>query len=276
MSSDFEKMLLDTDLTVKKTVGALLNNIGKTIAIITLTVATLVTFTDISFGQFGSESFTGTLMIMTVCATVLYFSLEDAGERLGMQENEYKRAKNDYEAAKEKIKADNLESFKEYLNEIALSTRGSQQSEMLLEHGLSQSDLDSYLRGENPDKKRAAILKKISRIKVKSINVMDILSSAHQKHTEGFKNPKGRHFVNLCLKILPSLLCMTVTVSIMLTTKEDMSAASVISGVMKLSTLPIIGLRGYIAGYNFAKDELSAYLESKKRIIEGFILSTKQ
>jgi hypothetical protein len=103
------------------------------------------------------------------------------------------------------------------------------------------------------------------------ISAKEILSHSLQKSSDEYNNPKSRHFANLCLKIMPSLACMTVTVSIMLTAKDDLSWVSVISGIMKLSPLPIIGLRGYLAGYNFIKEDMTEYLITKKRIIEGFI-----
>ncbi len=270
-NSDFEKMLLASDKTVKKTVSAILNNVGKTIALITATVATLVTFTDISFNELGTESFTSTLILMIISATVLYFSLEDAGQRLGLEDGEFVEIKKSYETAKAKIGAQNIEDFKEYLLSLSLKWRKQRQEKMLLECGLSDSELKDFLSGKQFSKKKERALRKISRIKTHYISAREILSSSNKISSDEIKNPKRLHFVNLCLKIIPSLLCMTVTVSIMLTAKEDLSAASVISGIMKLSTLPIIGLRGYVTGYNFVKEELTLYLESKRRIIEGFI-----
>ena len=65
---------------------------------------------------------------------------------------------------------------------------------------------------------------------------------------------------------------MVFTVSVMLTTKDGMTVSSVIEGLLKLSALPIIGFRGMLDGYKFAKEEKSAWLETKARLLESFLL----
>ena len=75
----------------------------------------------------------------------------------------------------------------------------------------------------------------------------------------------------LVLKILPSTICMIVTVSVMLSLKSDMSASDVINGIFKLSALPLIGFKGYSAGYSYTKYNLSLWLETKANILSKFI-----
>ena len=63
---------------------------------------------------------------------------------------------------------------------------------------------------------------------------------------------------------------MTLTVSVALSTKDGLTAADILGGILKLSALPMIGFKGYSAGYNYSKHLASAWLETKAEIIEGF------
>ena len=76
----------------------------------------------------------------------------------------------------------------------------------------------------------------------------------------------------LALKILPSTVCMLFTASVVLSTKE-LSLVAIIEGAMKLSTLPIVGFRGYVNGYNYKKDEEAEWMKTKIRLLEGFLRS---
>ena len=53
MKGDLEKGLAELDGFMKNSYGILANNAGKAIAIITVIVAALVTFTDVSFSTSG-------------------------------------------------------------------------------------------------------------------------------------------------------------------------------------------------------------------------------
>ena len=47
--------------------------------------------------------------------------------------------------------------------------------------------------------------------------------------------------------------------------------AEIFEGLMKLSTLPIIGVRGYVCGFTYAKDVRASWLETKSRLLTGFL-----
>ena len=64
MKDKFDLSLLDAGTLIKKGYGAVVANIGKVVATITVIVSALVLFTDISFSDFGKESFTSTLLVM--------------------------------------------------------------------------------------------------------------------------------------------------------------------------------------------------------------------
>jgi hypothetical protein len=68
---------------------------------------------------------------------------------------------------------------------------------------------------------------------------------------------------------------MLFTVSVMVSVKDNMTVAGVIEAILKLSTLPIIGLKGYSDGYEYVMNNESAWLETKSRLIEAFLKDNK-
>ena len=78
----------------------------------------------------------------------------------------------------------------------------------------------------------------------------------------------------MLLNLIPTTLCMVITISVMLSLKESLGPAEIFEGLMKLSALPIIGIRGYVCGYSYAKDVRARWLETKSRLLEGFLTAT--
>ena len=104
MKDGLDLGILSSGALVKRGYSFLIANVGKTVALITLIVCTLISFTEISFSEFGSESFTGTLVMMLIASYVMYFSLENAGEKLGREGGHYKSVSEGYEMRKRQVK----------------------------------------------------------------------------------------------------------------------------------------------------------------------------
>ena len=77
--------------------------------------------------------------------------------------------------------------------------------------------------------------------------------------------------VSVITSLIPSTVCTLFTVSIILTAKDGLTVESVIEGLLKLSALPIVGFRGMLDGYRFAKESKSAWFETKARLLEAFL-----
>ena len=141
----------------------------------------------------------------------------------------------------------------------------------MLSRGISAQDLKSYSDGSLKDKKRRAAARAVLRIKPHTLTPAMLLTGERGSIRDELKSPEKSRILRLIAKLIPTTVCMTVTVSVILTTKEGMSAADVINALLKLSSLPVIGFRGYSAGYGYVKNELSAWLATKTSIIEAFI-----
>ena len=115
----FDTAILDSGDFMRRTGLAILNNAGRAIALITFAVAALVTFTDLSFGGFGAKNFTALVLIMLVASYLIYFSMEDTGEKTGEESEEFKASLKRYTEAKEKISADKMTSLRNFCKEYS-------------------------------------------------------------------------------------------------------------------------------------------------------------
>ena len=64
MTDELEITVASSGAFLKKGYGFIVANVGKTVALITLLVTALVSFTEVSFSAADSESFTSTLFLM--------------------------------------------------------------------------------------------------------------------------------------------------------------------------------------------------------------------
>ena len=87
---NFEDTILDSGELTKKAGRALIGNMGKLIALFVALIMLAVTFTDIKFTGILTGGFTSSLLLLITASYIIYFSLEDAGEKCGLETDEYK------------------------------------------------------------------------------------------------------------------------------------------------------------------------------------------
>ncbi|MBO5879045.1 MAG: hypothetical protein J6Q68_00630 [Clostridia bacterium] len=270
MNNKLELGLMESEAVMKKGGLALVNNVGKVIAGITLFVAALVTFTDITFADFRAESFTTSAIMLILASYLMYFSLEDAGEQLCEEGEEYVTARKLYEAERDKICGEDIEALRNFCFEYSKHDLKYRQKNYLISHGLSLSDLEKYRTGEVFTKKQRRALKIADKMRAVSLTPRQVLTKERTATKSELQNPEKRRLFRLIMRLIPTTVGMTVTVSVMLTAKEGLDAGTVIEGILKLSTLPVVGFRGYSNGYSFVKKSCIPWLETKRRILEAF------
>lgn len=269
MNKDFDAELLGLNKRIREGYSYLIANLGKIVAVATMIVAGMLVFTDIEFLGLDSKEMTTTLALIIISSYVVYFSLEEAGERLYEEGEDYSRLKLEYTEAVEKISLDRLSELREYCEgyadeELTFRRRGA-----LLSMGYTEEDFDAFKRGEIKERKKRGRLLKISRMKrIKLTPEMLLCHGADGG--ERIRDPKKGKILHLAMKILPSTVCMLFTASVVLSAKE-LDAVTVIEGILKLSTLPIVGFRGYVNGYNYKKESEAEWLKTKTRLINGFL-----
>ena len=269
MNKDFDSEILSLSERIRGGYTYLIANLSKIIAAVTAVVTAMLVFTDIAFLGFSSKEFTSTLALILISSYIMYFSLEEAGEKLYEDSEEYKRLAEEYTKAAEKISLERLLALREYCKKYADDELIFRRRSALLSIGSTEEDYERFLRGECVDKKTRRALGKISRMKR-----IDLTPEMLIYHGGGgairIYDPKRGKTLMLILKILPSTVCMLFTASVVLSAKE-LDMVTVIEGIMKLSTLPIVGFRGYLNGYNYKKDNEAEWIKTKIRLIEGFL-----
>ncbi len=274
MKDGFDSELFRSNELLKRGGAVLIANIGKTVAIITLIVAVLLSFTDVSFSRVGLEDLTTSCLLILMASYIMYFSLEDAGEKLGREGDEYKDALSEYRTAVEQIADTDIDGLRSFLLEYRRRELEYRRLDLLVSHGYSASDYEAYKRGEAVTPECRRVMRLVKREKSICISASDILS--HSVYNSGSRvgDPSERRLVNLILKLIPSTLGMLFTVSLMVSLKSDMSAETVIEGILKLSPLPLLGLKGYTAGYEFTSRGELLWLNTKTGILKEY-LSTR-
>ncbi len=250
--------------------AAIIANSGKIIAAITAAIAALVTFADISFLNVSSESFTSSLIVMLISSYLIYFSLEDAGERLGKESKEYINAQHKYDTARAKIEPEDIAALREYSVNYAAAELEYRIKSYLCKNGYSYTEFSAFSEHGCRDKRAKRVFTRVSKMKSKSLSITELLSASRSTRGE-LVRPGGEKAFAAISKLLPSTLCMIFTASVILTTKSDLTASVIIESLLKLSALPVIGFRAYVSGFNYTRERESAWLETKSRILEGFI-----
>ena len=272
MKDGFEKGLLEAGALMKKGYLALIDNAGKAIAAITLLVCGLVLFCDISFSDLTSGNFTGTLLVMLISSYLIYFSMSDAGERLGRESEEYLKAKEEFDNILKEIKGEDVSRLREFCKKYSEEELNYRRENFLLVFGYTGADFSEYKDSGRCENKRAKrIFQRAERLRAVALTPKLIFEGEHHGRKSELSSPHSQRLLQRILRLVPTTIGMTVTVSIMLTAKESLDAATVIDGIFKLASLPIIGLRGYLGGYTYVRESKTLWLKTKTRLLEAFL-----
>ena len=269
-TSEFDRELLEISGTLKGSYLFFINNAGKAIALITLAVAAVLIFADIGFTDVKSAAFTTMLVAMLASSYIIYFSLEDSGEKLGEQSEEYTEALAKYKTARSKISAEDINDLRAFCLKYSADELEYRRKNFIAEAGYSKEEYEEYKRGERKKLRERYYFSRAERMKAISLTPSLLLSGGGISTLSELENPEKRKLLYSFFNLLPSTLCMIFTVSVILTARGDLTASTIIDGLVKLSALPVIGFRGYSAGYSFVKDKRSVWIETKARLLEAF------
>ena len=272
MNENKENGIVELGNLLKSSVGYAVSNSGKIIAIITLIIAALTTFANITFADLGGEAFTITLVVMLISSYIMYFSLEDAGEKEGAECEEYTAAKKTFLSVKNQISPDDIANLRDFCLDYSENELNYRRRNYLCENGLTISDLEKFNSGTRYSARTRRPLRKARRMKAVNLTVARLLSTSHGATKSELSPPEKSKMAGALFSLIPSTLCTVFTASIILTTKSELTASTVIDGLIKLSALPLIGFKGFLDGYRYAKEVKSAWFETKSRVLEAFIL----
>ena len=119
------------------------------------------------------------------------------------------------------------------------------------------------------------MLKRVRHAKAANLTPATLLSGIRSASGSELENPERRKLIDLSVRLIPTTVCMFFTVSLVLTAKDGLSLSAVLDGIFKLSALPLAGLRGWRAGYFFARYNRTAWYEVKTRILEAYLTKSE-
>lgn len=297
--------LLGADALIRKTGMGIIKNAGKLIALIAAVLSVLITFTDISFAGLESRQFTANMVMMLIATYVIYFSLEDAGERLGEESEEYIKSLDAYTAARGKINGSSIGSLRGFCIRYSQAELDYRRKNMLVARGYSPEEYDLFISGdyrrtaaaegentpenatrgvtdphdakrerraERRARRRARrYFKRVRRTRAVPITPTVLLSHGTAAGGSELRDPQRAKPFKMIMALLPTTVCMGITVSVILTMKEGVSAAAVIESILKLGTLPIVAFKGYTAGYAHVERSVIPWLNTKTKLLEAFL-----
>ena len=266
-NNDFDLSILQGGSLFGSAFGNLASS-GWATAIITLAVAALVTFTEVGFVGGINQNITGTVIALLIASYLIYFSTEGAGESDGMKSEEYRQALSEYRSALSQIRPDDIYSLREFCHRYAQDELKFRREGELMKRGLSYQELESFISGEyRGDYARA--LRRIAKMKPRRLTPAMLLS---REGGDGeLIAPTGKRALALVIRLFPTTVCTFFTGAIVLGLKDNLTAQSIIEGIVKLSALPVIAVKGYSAGFAYARGELSAWLNTKAKLLLGFL-----
>ncbi len=271
MNKEGKSDIFELNGLINRGYTSVIANAGKVIAVITLLVAALVTFADMAFQGFGSESFTSTLAVMLTASYLMYFSLEDSGEKEGEASEEFCKASDNFLKFRSKVTPDLIDSLREFCLDYSRRELEYRRLSYLGENGLSRRDFEEYKSGKKFPLRSMRAFHRAEKMKAVKLSPALLMSRSHLGGQGEIVDPTKRKIIGAIKSLLPATVCMVFTVSVILTVKENMSISAVIDGIVKLCALPVVGLRGMLDGFRFAKEDKSAWLETKARLLEAFL-----
>ena len=273
MKDKFELSLLESGEIMNRGAMMLINNVGRIVALITLIISALVLFTDIKLADFSAESFSSTLLVMLIASYMMYFSMTEAGENAAERCEEYKSALLKYEALVKEVGGDKISALRKFCKSYSADEVRYRRESFLIKYGYGTDEYEAFKKGERQTRRAKRIFCRADRFRAISLSPKTLLSAELTKDKGELTNPEKLRFLSMILKLLPTTVCMTATVSIMLTTKDNLSPEVVLDGFFKLSSLLLIGFKGYVSGYNYKKHKIALWLETKSRLLDAFLKS---
>ena len=116
--------MLDTGNLLDKGKRQLMSHIGRAIAILTVVLAVILTFAEVTIVSDLTRRLTSEIAVLTVAAVLMYFAMQTEGELAGRESEDYQKQKAAARHAAEAVRADRILALSSYLehyiqNELA-------------------------------------------------------------------------------------------------------------------------------------------------------------
>ncbi len=261
MEHESEHLLATSLASLSKGRQKIFAHIGFWIAALSLLVAALVTFTDISLLSISTQSFTVTMVVYATVTVLMYLSLAEEGERTGRSEKAYKEAEDALTKAANCISPASFGRLEAFCQAFVREEFSERRARLLLAYGISDED----------SAPPPAACRRLKHLRPLQINALMLLGSTLKEGDSPLCNTEKRRRSRLLLRLMPSLLWMIFGIGIAIGAHDSLTTSAILEGIFKLSALLIIGLRGYTQGYLFISEAEIPFLRAKMQLLERFL-----
>ena len=264
--------MLDTGNLLDKGKRQLMSHIGRAIAILTVVLAVILTFAEVTIVSDLTRRLTSEIAVLTVAAVLMYFAMQTEGELAGRESEDYQKQKTAARRAAEAVRADRILALSAYLEHYIQNELAMRRRSLLHTYGYTEDGYEGYRNGEVGIPKRARrIFRRARRMRPIHLTVGTLLCDA-EEHESSLTAPTGRRTLTTVCRLLPSLLGMLVTVSVMIEWHDPLTLSVVMEGAVKLCALLSVGLKGYLDGHKYVVGALSSHLSHKSRLLNAFLI----
>ena len=175
----FDDTLLESGRMIDRGFREIGENMSKAIAIITAIIAAVLTFAEIALPEVATAELTTELFVMLISSYIIYFSLEDAGEKLGEESEEYRSAAKRYEEARARITPQMIDPLRRFCTEYSVCEAEFRRESLILSAGESVADFEAFAKGESGgsvSKAAKRVFRRAMRIKPISITPQILIS----------------------------------------------------------------------------------------------------
>ncbi len=267
-----DSLVLDSSRLIKRGYSAIIKNAGKAIAVITAAIAVLVSFTEISFLNTGAKELTASALFLLVASYIIFFSLVSAGRQLGRESEEYRAAYVAFREVAERVTGADLGALRAFISRFRKEELRARRNGLLLELNLTEEEYIVLTEKKKLTRAEKKILKRVGSERPVEITAPELLSvGASERGRCSYS--RGARLFSLLLKLVPTTLCALFTVSVMLGVRENMSFSMIAEALVRLSTLPIVALKGYTAGYEEVVSLDVELYDTRRRLLTAFLES---
>ena len=272
-------LIAEGETLLQRSVNGVLSNLGWFIAVITLTVTTLLFFTDVRLEFESLLDFSVSFLLLFFAACLMYFSLSDAGASKGRQTEEYRESLATYlaavQAAEEKAIGSALSDFCDRVREEELAR---QRHRILARAGITFAEYREKYDGKalptSLPQRTKRIIRRAQRAKSPRLSPAILLSRDPHEEEQGRipgASPAKRHTVRSALALASIAVTASFSVILVFEWLQEPGINTFLLCLCKLFTLVFNGVKGYRNGYCRMAVDTSSYNASRTRLLREFV-----
>lgn len=235
-------------------------------------IAVMYEYTEAEFNLFATIRIGLDYAVLLASCYAGMFSLDAIAKRRGEEDARYTEAVGRLDKIRERVKAYDGKEVQTFCEEYRAEELSATVRQILSEAMLSESDLEAFRRGEQTGvlssaQKRA--LKRANRCKpIKLTRYMIGRPIAAAKGRVDFTTPEQRINAKTLESIVKTALCVLLPVSFAMSVTANPTIATLVSGLLKVFTITVSGLRAYNNRLKTMVETVPAYVRTQEDLVD--------